>query len=47
MLGININDVGKLRADSSGESLTLVLLKAIFCKSLFSYSGSITITFSK
>ena len=46
-MGININDVRKLQADSSGESLTLVLFKAILCKPLLNYSGSITITFSK
>ena len=44
---ININDVRKLQADASGESLTLVLFEAIFCKLLLNYSGSITITFSK
>lgn len=46
-MGININDVRKLQADSSGESLTLVLFKAILCKPLLNYSGSVTITFSK
>lgn len=46
-MGININDVRKLQADASGESLTLVLFKAILCKLFLSYSGSITITFSR
>ena len=36
-----------MQADSSGESLTLVLFKAILCKPLLNYSGSITIPFSK
>lgn len=46
-LGMNSNDVRKLQADSSGESLTLVLFKALLCKSLLNYSGSVTIPFSK